>query len=125
MYRVYPRRNIERDANICALLRGGGVTQADIARDLGLSRERVRKIALGEGITAGRGKPAPHAPEVIQAARVLWEKGLSAQRIALCLTSKERPMSKCVISGIAHRNHFPRRPSPIAFASRVAAPEPW
>lgn len=112
--RSYPRQNIERDANICAVLRGGGVTQADIARDLGLSRERVRQVAARDGVTAGRGKPAPHEPEVIQAARVLWEKGLSAQRIALCLTSKERPMSKSVIIGIAHRNHFPRRPSPIS-----------
>lgn len=204
----------ERNAGICARLRAGGVTMADIARELGLTRERVRQIALREGITAatfrallppsktaahaldveikrrarhekkaflvqqilelrdkrftqreigvivkiqqkrvskiliaaGRrtknqpirvfraprkrkgtnqrmGAPRivksprlsnnPHNASVVEQAKELWIRGLSAQRIALKLTTPGYEFSKNAIIGIAHRNNFPPRPSPI------------
>lgn len=210
----------ERNTTICARLRSGGITITELAAELCLTRERVRQIALREGITAatyqatlppskteakaaemrarkagrqerrralvsrivelrqqglnqraiaaligksqnavslyliaaGRrsvhkplrvflvkkrarkraarnrrvGAPAfvnlpkseqvAHADQTIRHALDLWNAGLSAQRIALRLTSNERPISKNVIIGLAHRNKFPARPSPIKSA---------
>ena len=50
-----------------------------------------------------------HTANVVANARWLWEKeGLSARKIGEAMG-----LSKDVIIGIAHRNNFPARPSPI------------
>lgn len=47
--------------------------------------------------------------ETVRKARNLWDSGLSAQKIGI-----ELGVSKNVVIGIAHRNNFPPRPSPLA-----------
>jgi len=53
-----------------------------------------------------------HAPETIALARALWDAGLSTAEIGLIMN-----VTKNAIVGIAHRNDFPARPSPIKRAA--------
>ena len=53
------------------------------------------------------GKPV-HSDAFFAKARVLWDEGLSARDIA-----KRLKVTKNAISGLAFRNKFPPRPSPI------------
>ena len=50
----------------------------------------------------------PHTPETIQQVRDLWNQGLSANTIA-----KQLGMAKNSVIGMAHRNGFAARESPI------------
>ena len=60
------------------------------------------------------GRADRHDPGTIEAARRLWDiEGLSASRIAARLTSPSRTISKCAVIGIAHRNGFKPKPSPL------------
>lgn len=85
-------RKVERDAMICARLRAGGTTMAEVARELGITCERVRQIALREGITAatyaatlppGKTTLAAVAVQERRAARVERREALSARVVEL------------------------------------------
>lgn len=52
--------------------------------------------------------PWAHPSELVARVRKLWDEGLSGSRIAA-----ELRMTKNAVVGIAHRHHFPPRPSPI------------
>lgn len=56
---------------------------------------------------------AVHDSETIRTCRHLWNTGMSISAIGVCLG-----VTRNVVVGIAHRNQFPARPSPI---KRVAA----
>lgn len=208
--RPSPIRKSARNQMICDRLRQGGITMSELARQLSITSERVRQIALKDGITgetihpllsptkielrardiaarrvarkerkdaliaqiialrdenkdqrtiagalntsqatisailiaAGhrtyhrpiivfkakkpkrkRSAPLiipptqnprkPHDPDLVCRALELWRRGKSAGQIARKLTSPERVLTKNVIIGLAHRNDFPERPSPI------------
>jgi hypothetical protein len=55
----------------------------------------------------------PHSIETIKEARRLWDAGLTAGTIADALSTSERKITRNAIIGLAHRNNFPERPSPI------------
>lgn len=78
-------------------------------------RRKSRNTAVGAPafVTFPNAKIIPHEATLVERARELWKAGLSAQVIAKRLTSKERDLSKNAVIGIAHRNGFPSRPSPI------------
>ena len=57
----------------------------------------------------------PHPPELVEKARMLWEENLTAQEIArrLVASGLTADMSKNAVIGLAHRNGFPSRGSPL------------
>lgn len=87
-------------------MRDRGVSDRQIAWRLGFSPEYIRRVAGNNGRCG-----TPRDPGFVAAARKLWlqrKPRLSVRDIALHLG-----VSKNVIIGVAHRNAFPARPSPI------------
>jgi transposase-like protein len=99
----------ERNQVIYDRLRGGE-TQAAVGRSLGITRERVRAIARKYGIARKQqyGPDKPYPPETIAVVRDFWDAGHSINEIG-----KRMGVTRNVIAGLAHRNNFPARPSPI------------
>ena len=128
-----------RNAEIISLI--SRMSKAEIARRYGLSRERVAQIERHltaprvpevcrcetcgaeykrHNNNAGRfcslactERDTAHQPWFIAECRRLWGAGLSAQRIAAAMQPLLPGMTKNAVIGIAHRNGFPARPSPI------------
>ena len=75
-------------------------------------RVSTRKHALLV-VPRPQGGTFTHTSETIARARALWERDLSATGIAIAMTADGYPMSKNAVIGIAHRNDFPARKSPI------------
>lgn len=67
---------------------------------------------MSAGLLDPRAAP-PHVPRLIEKARRLWLQGHSTALIAMALTTPARTVTKNAVVGIAHRNDFPPRPSPI------------
>ncbi len=92
--------------------RAAGMSNAAIAGHLGVSGERVRQV-FGRVATA---RPR-HPPDVIVAARSLWDEGHAASEIARFMAVRcpeiAKTITKNAVVGIADRNDFPARPSPI------------
>jgi hypothetical protein len=63
-----------------------------------IARRRAARLKVGD----------MHSAETIERARALWRQGYSAAEIG-----RRMNVSKNVIIGIAHRNSFAPRPSPI------------
>ena len=59
-------------------------------------------------VPGGRSRGPMWPKEFVDSARALWIAGKSAAQIAVALG-----VNKDVIIGVAHRNEFPTRPSPI------------
>lgn len=87
-----------------------GLTQAEMARRIGCSRQRIGQVLRGH-----EPKRAPRPPRTaafVSTARALWDEGVSAGAIA-----KRLGVTKNVIVGIAYNHGFPKRPSPIRRAA--------
>lgn len=123
-----------------AMLAGAGLSQVAISQRFGITTMRVRQIlwaAKGivtkgrrtcgvcgnlfwcDGNNAGRfcssdcaGTP-DHSPEFIAEVRARWDHGESIRTIARGLQHLMPGCTLNVIVGIAYRNHFPKRESPI------------
>lgn len=88
-------------------MRRNGRTDAAIGRRFGITRERVGQL-LGP-----RGDKMPdHNDAFIGQARSLWDEGHSTSEIG-----RRMNVTKNVIVGVAHRNDFPPRPSPLKVLS--------
>lgn len=88
-------------------MRRDGRADAAIGRRFGITRERVGQL-LGP-----RGDKMPdHTDEFIAQARSLWDEGHSTSEIG-----RRMNVTKNVIVGVAHRNDFPPRPSPLKVLS--------
>jgi len=79
-----------------------------IARDFGVTRERIGQISRANLPHLHTTPRAIHGPDFITLARRLWDDGHSASEVA-----RRMRVTKNVVIGIAHRNNFPPRPSPI------------
>lgn len=88
-----------------------GVHVTTVWRDVNRDKTRPRSIALvqEEGLLAPRGPTVvSHPAELVETARYLWGLGMSMSKCAMALG-----ISRNAVSGIAHRNDFPARLSPI------------
>lgn len=75
-----------------------------VAREFGVTRERIRQVV-------GTARPKLQInwdQDCISFARMRWDEGAFASEIA-----EEMGVTRNSIVGIAHRNNFPPRPSPI------------
>lgn len=79
-----------------------GATRVSVGREFGITGERVGQIA------GRKGTQFFWDVESISYARARWDTGLPAAEIA-----REMGISKNCIIGLAHRNDFTGRPSPI------------
>lgn len=84
-----------------------GAKLSVVAREFGLTYERIRQI-VGRRTPPGRPPQINWDPESISVARRLWDDGLTASQIAVGMG-----VTRNSIIGIAYRNDFPARPSPI------------
>lgn len=86
-------------------MRERGLSDGEIGRRLGYAggQQRVAQIAGPRG-----NKPPPRTEVFVAEARRLWATGLSIRQIG-----KELGVTLNVVVGVAHRNNFPPRPSPI------------
>jgi len=84
-----------------------GASMAWIAEMIGISAERVAQILESRGLRT-RPQLYRHSPKTVAAARRHWDRGLSASQIGCRMG-----VSKDVVCGIARRNGFTQRPSPI------------
>lgn len=110
--RQHNERDIERERTICDRLQSGE-TQTEIGKSLGITKERIRQIARRNGIPKTRaGGYAIHSPETVLTARAFWDVGYSIREIG-----KRMGVTLNVVAGLAHRNNFPPRPSPIRRAA--------
>lgn len=89
--------------------RAKGQTYLEIADIYGVSRQRVQQVAPS-GRKGGPWKR--HDPSLIREARKLWNRGLTTREIAEALSTEERPLTRCSIIGISHRNGFAYRNPP-------------
>lgn len=85
-------------------LRASGLSDAEIGRQLGY----YHGGQIGKIVGLRGNQPSSRSPEFIAEARKCWERGLSTAAIG-----KELGVTKNVIVGVAHRNGFPPRPSPL------------
>ncbi|HEY5306632.1 MAG TPA: hypothetical protein VIJ52_08220 [Pseudolabrys sp.] len=123
-------------------LRLEGLSQHEIAAAMGLAQSRIGQILISNGYRsrtrrntrAAKAPPkpreriapvvckpwqssTPQSPEMIRAARALWNDGKAASEVAAALSTAERPVSKNAVIGMARRHDFPARVSPIRRAS--------
>ena len=78
-----------------------------------VSRAQAGNLLWGHTKSCGCGKNGDaHPSEFIARAREYWDSGYSASEI-----SKRLGVTKNVIIGVAHRNNFTPRPSPIRKAA--------
>lgn len=99
-------------------LRDQGLSDRQIATRLGCWPDTVRRIAGSNGKFA-----PPRDPAFVAAARKLWmqqEPRLSVREIGIQLGVSEN-----VVVGIAHRNDFLARPSPIGITKLTAGKVRW
>jgi DNA-directed RNA polymerase sigma subunit (sigma70/sigma32) len=89
-----------------------GETAASIAMDFGVTRERICEISRMNLSLLYTRPLRIHSPDFIVRARRLWDEGHSASEVA-----RRMNVTKNVIIGIADRNDFPARPSPIRRAA--------
>jgi hypothetical protein len=93
------------------------------ARSFGHSHQWVQNILkrwrpdlIGKSVASFVVPRSPgynHPPEIINFARICWDSGASITAIAAHLTREGYPITRNGVGGIAHRNNFPARPSPI------------
>lgn len=86
-----------------------GMKNSEIAWILGITPEYVRILRGERGPT-----PVPRSAPFVSAALLFWHDGLSASEIG-----RHLGVTKNVIIGVAHRNDFPERPSPIIKRKRA------
>lgn len=86
-------------------MRRSGMTLNQMAKQIHYSAQHIGLILNANGILRRReDRTDVHPEEFIQKARALWDKGLTMSQIG-----KRLGVNKDVISGIKHRNKFPRR----------------
>ena len=97
-----------RNLEILALARSG-LSNPEIARRFGMTRQRVDQIKTRLlGLEPGD-RDRTHSPEFVVKALRLWTgNSLSAAQIG-----KRLGTTRHVIIGVARRNGFPAKPSPI------------
>lgn len=84
-------------------LRQLGVSDRQIGRELGVSNQTIANWMGPRG-----NHPPPRTSEFIARARAFWDEGLSVREIGRILC-----VSHNTIVGVAHRNGFTPRPSPL------------
>lgn len=89
-------------------LRRVGLSNRQIGKQYGVSGEWIAQILGRTGH-----KHRAHEEATILAARKLWDQGWSTSEIGCALTTRKREFTKNAVVGLAHRNNFPPRPSPI------------
>jgi hypothetical protein len=108
----------DRESDVRAW-RSEGMSNTAIAALLGVSRERIGQVFGRTGACRPR-----HPPAVISAARMFWDEGHTASEIARlmadCCPTITKTVTKNAVIGIADRNDFPARPSPIIRADSGA-----
>lgn len=97
----------DRNLKILALAEHG-LSAAEIGRRHGMSGRRVNQI-LVKFVGFRGARYQRRSPEFVAEARRLWEEGSLSVR----LVGKEMGVTKGVIIGVAHRNDFPAKPSPL------------
>lgn len=92
-----------------------------IGAQYGVTYERVRQIVTrwAPGLPGPQRHVIPrqggytHPKPIFSRCRELWKQGLAVSAIAERVTLEGYPITKDAVIGMAHRNHFPPRPSPI------------
>lgn len=100
-----------------------GMSFAECARYMDKEPEMIRtriKRHSPELYQSVRARPSPnriHSDAVITAVRAHWDAGRSISDIAWEMRDVVPGINRDKVVGIAHRNNFPPRPSPIKRAS--------
>lgn len=94
--------------------RDAGDTYREIALIYGVTQQRVQQVVTAvRPPTRKPGQPnmtyTPYTAAQIHHARTLWGLGYTYNEIAKVLTSREHPVTKGAIAGIAYRRDFPPR----------------
>lgn len=92
-----------------------GQTLQEIADVYGYSAGYVHLVTAAKMPIQWSGKnhtSKRHDPSLIREARKLWNRGLTTREIAEALSTEERPLTRCSIIGISHRNGFAYRNPP-------------
>lgn len=109
-----------RDARIVEWAKSGE-TRGVIADRLGLTGTRITQILQRDAPDVAKIFAQPRVPAaIVERARMLWHHGLSASDIAHHISRDGHRLTKDSVIGMAHRNGFPPRPSPIIRSAEAA-----
>lgn len=104
--------------------RRSGETLRSIGESCGVTFQGVQKVLarwapelIGDSPSVSFLPRRRHSGAIIEKCRGLWEGGLSIRGIADRLSADGYPMTHNAVVGLADREGFPNRPSPIKRAS--------